>query len=298
MSKAKTFSEFVVRSRVIGEIKEGGHALSVGTSRITQRNAVATIAKVRRDIAKMFKLQPDDIDVIGSAGKKLAGSTSGDLDMGVSTPALMHTLNTGDVKTTSVAIAARLDRVYPESRILMAGNIVSFAMPIVNVDGSQPNELVQCDLMLTPDVNYAKFGYHSPREADSQYKGLYRNHILFAIAQHADPEDSEEEADGSIVRTRLWFDTANGLMYGKQRVTPAGKKIMIGRQTLSRDPRDVVKVLLGPGFTVKDTDSFETLWKAINSSRFVYRRQLPSIVATIRDELKKEKVPMPQEMGG
>lgn len=291
----RTLIQYLTQSK-FQEIAEGGHALSVMVSRITQANAKASIADCIRNLSRQFHLPAGAMEPLGSAGKKLPHNTSGDLDIALDWRAVAKHFGTKTEKETASALQHVLHTQFGEAKILMGGAIVSFALPISNVDGSQPGEVVQCDLMFTEDPSYAKFGYHSPAEVDSKYKGLYRNEILFAIAAHANPQDGQPAADGSFVRTRVWFDTANGLLSGQQRIFPNGKKVMIARVVVTRNPADVVKILLGPTFKVSDADSFETLWKAIHSPKFIDRKKLPAIVATIKETLSKKKAPLPDEM--
>lgn len=66
-------------------MNEGGHAKSAcpddKKARINQENVEATLQDIYKRLLPRLGLTKDDVQSVGSTGKKLPGGTSGDIDL-------------------------------------------------------------------------------------------------------------------------------------------------------------------------------------------------------------------------
>lgn len=157
------------------------------------------------------------------------------------------------------------------------GGVIMTKVKIVNYDPSKETNrirtgYVQVDFM-PGDPDWLKTYYHSPYEADSQYKGVHRNLMLSIIAASYKAQHSPEETpDGRPLKTeRFLFSGSDGLVRiirtpakrsdGKGYTKQNTKQIIDGPW---KTPDEIAKVLnLG---TAADLDSFETLRDAIQKN--------------------------------
>lgn len=281
-------------------LQEGGHALTAPTIPINQENAVATLNSVKKKLESIFGINDAGFSPIGSSGKKMPGQTSGDLDVAISLQQVIDHLKIpttllNDQKKLMAYLRAILLGHFGEARII-GSTIVSVPFPIENIDGLQPKGVVQCDIMFVNNIKVAQFGFHSPHALDSAYKGVYRNTLLFCIAKEHSTAVVETQADGTTIVSRYFMDQSNGLMYGLQKITPKGTKKAIEKKVVETDPDKIVKTLLGPNFTVKDADSFESLFRVINSSAFVGKANRAKILHDAKASLENQNFPIPWEL--
>ena len=68
----------------------------------------------------------------------------------------------------------------------------------------------------------------------------------------------------------------------------------VERKIFSNDPEKIVKLMLGPDFTLMDADSFETLWKSIHSSKFAHKKNLKEIISGIKQSFIEAGLPLPE----
>ena len=250
--------------------KQGGYALkNAGVQRIKRSDIPATIAHV----AKLLNIPKKDLHRIGSTGKV---NDSGDIDLAIDStkydPEHLH----------SKLVA----KVGEERSVANRGTKVnSYAVPI---RGDDSKGLVQVDLMYTPNIEWAKFSYHSEGE-NSKYKGAVRTILLMATAAALNEKGTdhfEYEEDGSLsIRAGRTLDLSTGLrrifQHRPNRKDGTGKVKTLksipiedfkreypnievkGGQITVDDPQKVLKVLFGSGVTPNDVRSAEQVLRLI-----------------------------------
>lgn len=288
-------------------ISEGGHAVS-DVVPIAQENVKSTLETVYKKVLPALKIQKEDIRLLGSTGKKLPGNFSGDMDMAVDISAIVKNNKIEDEKEI-LPFIEKVMKGFSSSVTVMPGiNIVSSSYPIVNDDGKQAGKKVQLDLMLVnkESLDFAAWSYYSPHQKDSKYKGLIRNKLIFAIAREMDFQVLETAVNKTgeeipVKWKKTFFDMKVGLMKGIQTNLNASGKVTKAQKTLSRetvttDVLKIVELILGPGFTVADTNSFETLYKAINDKRFIYKDKKEKILNHFKKSLTDDGLTIPSEL--
>lgn len=170
-------------------LAEGGKATAAkGTVRANKKDVVAALKNVSKTIGLSYDHLVDHL--LGSTRQTLDGQKkdSGDLDIAV----------LDDVKRSEYE--DKMTSAFGEPR-KTGGNVYSYAVP-----GAE-GRLVQVDLMFVPDIEYAKFSYHS--EPGSQLKGAVRNLLIYALVLNT-PEKGKDalvrDAEGNVVAraTRSW----------------------------------------------------------------------------------------------
>lgn len=276
----KTFTQYSA------EIKESGKSIqSVNISRINKANIQPTIDAVMKKLTP-FGISSKDIKPIGSTGKK---ATSGDLDVACLYDGVMKKFREKDPKPALAKLADKVRAIYGEAFVYF-GNQVTFPCPIVNKDGKQADSFAQFDLMFTSSLDAASFFYHAPEEGKSKYKGGTVNDLMMAICIWHKRRDL-----GDGVTERYWYDKFGGLVKGKE--SGEGRKRKgFDKKSVSTDGKRIIHEILGPSFTTEDRDTFENLWKAIHSPKFVNKKELKNIIETFKGITTTRKQPMPSEV--
>ena len=165
-------------------------------------------------------------------------------------------------------------------------------------------EYVQIDLMLAPNLEWAKFLYHSPdfTKNESQYKGYYRNILLMAIITETQkkimkttPEGGIEEIKVNILRypKGIWRVTKS--FKGKRGLVKNGKNI--GTEYLITDqPGEAVHMTVGLDYRKEDIDTFEKLLCIVKNPYFIWKEKRPQIIERFEECLKEQSLPLPREM--
>lgn len=258
---------------------EGGAATaSQGTQRANQADMEAALRFI--DKHTELKLSDMEANLLGSskhtynAIKRLDGKTdSGDVDIAIQ----KDKFNKQDLvdQLSDALRTAGYDGKYKES----FGNVYSFAVP------GQGNKLIQVDLMFVPSEEWAKWSYYS--EANSNYKGAYRNMLLINTAKYVLVKGKDLEIkddDGTvIIRVRRSLKIGDGFERlfkmlpmrkdGKGRVAalkkvkPADIKAELSRLGIDAtfdenpdiitNPDLVAQMLFGPDVKAKDLLSTE-----------------------------------------
>jgi hypothetical protein len=266
-----------------GELTESGMSFSgIQTSRISKENIEPTVNSVLAKLKK-YGYRRSDLSLLGSTGKK---ESSGDIDVGIHTEPLLNATNMSEIGPALKKLQSYLAGFYGDVKFIF-GMQLSMGVPVVGSSGRPTGEFCQVDLMFTPSLETSSFYYHSPAQSESQYKGAYRTTLLFAIAiehQRVDLGDGREE--------RYWFDKWYGLLKGVE-AKVGNKRVASDKEMVTNVPDEIVQILLGPSFTVADCNSFESIWKAIHSSKFVGKSTLSRVVSTFKDICNKQKMPLP-----
>jgi hypothetical protein len=243
----------------------------------------------------------DDAAVIGSAGKKLPEATSGDIDIAVSADKIASALGTS-LQTALFELDKRLQSLGYSTKLAPGFNQVSIGAPI---GGDWKNGVGQVDFMLTSDLNWSRFIYHSPdfRAAESQYKGAYRNILLmaaigkcfFEITKQTDKGETAEykayvvRLNQGIVEVRKSFEGKKGLLKNAALLKEFDKEV-------TRTPEDVVNLLFNGGHKPSAIDTYEKLKGLIDSGDFKFPEKRADVIAEFEDKLAASKLPLPSDM--
>jgi len=272
-------------------IKEGGGAVG-DVDRINQENVEATLKAISTKIIKPLKITTKDIGVLGSTGKRKPGGSSGDIDIAIDANKVLRANAIQIADELFDFIAGKAKKVSNTVVSNKGTGVISLQFPISNTDGKQKNKKVQLDLMIVDNLDLAKFNFWSPHEEQSKWKGIYRNIILSSMASVMDFEVLEKGYDENDVEVptlfkRNFIDLKRGLMRGLQtRIGKSGKLFAKGRKqtletkVLENQPEGIIKAILGPAFTVKDAESFESLFKILDHPKYLYRSKKKEIIKT------------------
>lgn len=288
---------------IINVINEGGNAVQ-NVVRINQENTMATVDDVYKKFLPKLKIKKQDFALLGSTGKKAPKESSGDIDMAVSAIELLKQSGVDtydDMMDSLLKVIKGYGYDYKDMRSL---GIVSFAFPIVNVDGLQGGEKVQVDFMIVKDVTYAVWAYYSPHYLDSELKGLYRNFLNFNVARFADLKVDKIDPDTNlpVEWSRYWLTNNDGLQFGRQtNLSPKTGKITktlrpIEKKTVTMNPDEIVAFLYGEKYKAKDLLTFEACLKAILSNNFPYKNQRNVILKGTAETLQNEGYPVPDAL--
>ena len=272
-------------------IKEGGGAVG-DVDRINQENVEATLKAISTKIIKPLKITNKDIGILGSTGKKKPRGSSGDIDIAVDANKVLRANAIQVADELFDFIEGKAKKVSNTVVSNKGTGVISLQFPISNTDGKQKNKKVQLDLMIVDNLDLAKFNFWSPHEEQSKWKGIYRNIILSSMASVMDFEVLEKGYDENDVEVptlfkRNFIDLKRGLMRGLQtRIGKSGKLFAKGRKqtletkVLENQPEGIIKAILGPAFTVRDAESFESLFKILDHPKYLYRSKKKEIIKT------------------
>lgn len=289
-------------------IKEGGKAVK-GVDRINQENVKDTLKSISKGIIKVLKISDKDTGLLGSTGKKLPGGSSGDIDMAIDANKVLRANGIQLADELFDFITDKVSKISSTTVSNKGTGVISLEWPIANTDGKQKNKNVQLDLMIVDNLDLAKFNFWSPSEEQSKWKGIYRNILLSSMASAMNFETLEKGFDSDDVEVPVLFrrnfiDLKRGLVRGLQtRVGKTGKLFASGRkqtietEVLEDQPENIVKAILGPTFTVNDTQSFESLFKILDNPKYLYRNKKNDIIKTFLVVIGKAKgLVVPDEM--
>ncbi len=289
-------------------IKEGGGAVG-DVDRINQENVEATLKAISTKIIKPLKITNKDIGVLGSTGKRKPGGSSGDIDIAIDANKVLRANAIQIADELFDFIAGKAKKVSNTVVSNKGTGVISLQFPISNTDGKQKNKKVQLDLMIVDNLDLAKFNFWSPHEEQSKWKGIYRNIILSSMASVMDFEVLEKGYDENDVEVptlfkRNFIDLKRGLMRGLQtRIGKSGKLFAKGRKqtletkVLENQPEGIIKAILGPAFTVRDAESFESLFKILDHPKYLYRSKKKEIIKTFIAVISRSKgLVVPDEM--
>lgn len=151
------------------------------TVRINQENVAATLKYIYDEILPALGIDRKDTQPVGSVTKKLPGSTSGDLDIGIDANKYEFARKPYEFNQYASPIMDKLGLKHN-----FQVEQFSIRVPIVNFDGRQEGQFVQVDLMPTTNMKFQAWSRYAPKEIAGQkyIKGVIRNLVLEA-ASHA-----------------------------------------------------------------------------------------------------------------
>ena len=284
-------------------ILEGGAA--VDGRRILQSEVPLIIDKVDEILSGLGLVRGEDWDMVGSAGKKKEGDTSGDIDICIRRDRMKEVLGSGD---------GRLD-VYNDLGKYLAGlgydrqkvsfDQVSFGMPINGDD-----DIVQVDFELSRSLEWSRFAKYSPdyRKDESKYKGHVRNILMMCIVKYCFKKtikrvtldddtvvDGEIEAyvirlaDGLYKTRKNWF-AKNGVNMKKT------ENLMHEYDELIADtPQGFIDLIFNDG-KIEDFISFETLFDTFMSDKFKFPENRERILVGVVMSLDSQGIEIPTEI--
>lgn len=271
---------------------EGGNAIK-SSVRIDAENIRPTVLSVLEQIVPEFRISMSDIALLGSTNKKEPGQTAGDLDIGISMAAIIKN-NKLDKHYDALHIVENFIEKFSEYKAMRAINVYSFACPIVNEDGHQTGEVVQCDLMPVSSLHLAKWTYYAPRESESRYKGLYRNEVIYAILKNTDFDVISKDLSGEpTIWKRYTLDLSRGLFRNKQKRITSGGIRTIDKVHITNSPEEITKLMFGDKVLMNEILTFEQIVSKIFEPDFIHRDKLDKILSDLDDGIKSKRVPYP-----
>lgn len=254
---------------------------SVECKPIPREKIEPTVASLVGKLHWFFGVTKDDVAFIGSTGKK---AISGDIDLAVRLQPFQRYSNAVGIKNIVAAIKDDMQSLFQETYIYF-GNQFTFPYRIAGTD-----DYVQVDLMLTPSLEAAKFYYHAPMEGTSKYPAGVRNDLMMGITIHHGREPGPNENE----EFRYWYDRFGGLVHGIEK-TENGKRTARNKISVSINPDEIIRILIGDNFNMETVDTFENLWAAIHTDAFEGKDHLPEIIETFRAIRNRRKKPIPEE---
>jgi hypothetical protein len=198
---------------------------------------------------------------LGTTGRK---ADSGDLDLSVSESditkdQLKNVLSQWALKSGISSNDIMNTKVDRANWIQLSGDNIHFRAPIM---GDEKNGFVQTDFMFSPDTVWQQWSMRGGL-ANSPYRGMHR-HVLIA----------------SIARAQNYkYSYKNGL------IDPTTD------QTITKNPNEIAKALLGNDATAIDLETTENIIKKIKN-----RSDYPILTAAARETLSKEGVILPESL--
>jgi hypothetical protein len=244
----------------------------------------------------------DDAAILGSAGKKLADQTSGDIDLAVSADKIAGHLGVS-LEKVLFALNDKLKDMGLSTKLAPGFNQVSFGAPI---GGDSKNGVGQVDLMLSTDLVWSRFIYHSPdfRTAESKYKGAYRNILLMAAIGKSFFEATKKTDKGEtaeykayVVRLNQGIVEVRKSFEGKKGLRKTAELLKEYDKLITKEPQGVVDLLFNGGHKPSDIDTYEKLYSLLNSGDFKYPGSMSEIMSDFKKKLEDSGLPLPEGIG-
>jgi hypothetical protein len=294
MKYVKLFEQF---------INESGNSIDNAVP-FKQDQVEPTISWVEKNVFPQIGLVglSDDAAVLGSAGKKLADQTSGDIDLAVSADKIAGHLGVS-LEKVLFALNDKLKEMGLSTKIATGFNQVSFGAPI---GGDPKNGVGQVDLMLSTDLDWSRFIYHSPdfRTAESKYKGAYRNLLLMAAVGKSFFEATKKTDKGEtaeykayVVRLNQGIVEVRKSFEGKKGLRKTAELLKEYDKLITKEPQGVVDLLFNGGHKPSDIDTYEKLYSLLTSGDFKYPGSLGDIMSDFKNKLEDSGLPMPEGIG-
>ena len=298
----ETLGEIEKNSRVLESeefINEGGNA--IGEARpITQAEIDKTYAYVIKEVYPILGLTEDSARPIGSFKKKAPDQTSGDIDIAVSAEivagknglTLDEVLDFMDAALKGAGYTTAVSKGFQQ---------VSIGVPI---EGDKGKGIAQIDLMLTDNLDFSTFMYHSPdfTKAESKYKGLYRNILLMNIISNSKRETTKltdkgevEEYKSYVLRLNQGVVSVSKTFMGKKGLVKTPSLLKDQDKFISNTPEVIAELAFGPDVPVSEIMTFEDMWRHVTDPKFIHKDKLDSILNEFKIRILSTKVPMPSE---
>jgi hypothetical protein len=178
---------------------------------------------------------------------------------------------------------------------------VSIGVPI---EGNKKNGLAQIDLMLTDNLDFSTFMYHSPdfTKSESKYKGLYRNILLMNIISNSKRETSKmtdkgevQEYKSYVLRLNQGVVSVTKSFMGAKGITKTAKLLADQDKFITNTPEIITELAFGPDVSPSEIMTFEDIWRHTTDPKFIHKDKLDSILNDFKVRILATKVPFPQE---
>lgn len=295
--KVLRFTEFLNESK----LNEGGNAITDARP-VEYSELEGTYDFVKKKVFPLIGLDGvEDASPIGSFMKKPDNATSGDVDIAIYVDKVAGQ-NGITLSEVLGFIDDKLRKAGYDTKVVKGFNQVSFGAPI---NGDYKNGVAQIDLMLSSNLDWSKFMYHSPnfRENESKYKGVYRNILLMSIISEFKKEATKLTDKGEVEEYKQYVLRLEGGIYevGK---TLMGKKGLVKTPTILRDqekfvtntPESVTEIAFGPEVKPADIMTFEDIWRQFTSKSFIYKDSFQKILERFKIYILSNKLPIPTEV--
>ena len=258
-----------LKALLVGEqvlCNEGGNKFSYAV-RINQENAEGTMEDVKKVLKEFFGMTDDEIIFTGSTGRKLPGSSSGDVDCCISMKKLKDKFGMEKPEEWQ-DLCKEFAQKYNLDIDLIPGlgfEGVSFAFPIHNSDGKQEGKFVQLDLDPVENLKLRSWSLYmdNEKEGEPYVKGLVRCLLLIILTDLADFKAIEtgkvnkregeqptkfEKYSYSYQSGGLYRNTyERPLMKGKQGEQGIHKAEadLVDKKLVTDDPDEICEILFG-----------------------------------------------------
>lgn len=283
-------------------ISESGNAIKNSTG-FKQSEVEPAVKWVQEKIFPELGLEGIGIDavVIGSAGKKGPDQLSGDIDIAVSVDKISGFLHVPlDKKQLLEAISKKIKESGYESISSSGLSQVSIGIPIPG----RNNEVGQVDLMLSTDLEWSKFIYHSPdfRKAESRYKGAYRNMLLmsaigksnYTVLKKTDTGETEEY-ESYVIRLDQGITQVRKTFMGKRGLKKTPELLKDYDKLITKTPQDVVNILF-TNSKPSDIDTYEKLKGLIESDKFKFKDKREDVYEEFIERIEISGLPIPDDI--
>lgn len=292
MKHVKLFEQFLF---------ESGNAIDDARP-VEQSEIPKTLEWVEKNVFSIIGIDGlgEDAAVIGSAGKKKEGQTSGDIDIAVSADKIAGFLDTS-VSKVLFEMNSVIQSAGFSTSMAVGFQQVSIAAPIM---GDFKNGVCQVDLMLSRDIAWSTFMYHSPdfTKDESKYKGAYRNILLMvavgsSYVEILDKTDDDEvkvyqayviRLNQGVVQVRKSYEGKKGLLKNAKLLKEFDKEI-------TKTPQEVANLLF-EGVNVSQIMTYESLRDLINSKAFKFPDLRYEIYDKFAKRLEESNLPLPDDM--
>ena len=293
MKKVKLFEQFII---------ESGNAIS-DSRPFKQEEIPGTIEWIEKNVFPTLGINGigDDAAILGSAGKKLPGVTSGDIDMALSADKIAGTLG-ASLSDVIFKFNEALESLGLDTAMNVGLKQISIGAPI---DGDFTNGTGQVDFMLSRDLKWSEFMYHSPdfTKDESKYKGAYRNILLMSIIGKSFYEITKQTDDGETAEYEAYVIRLNKGIF-KVRKSFEGKRGLLKNAKLLKEfdkeitnvPDDITDILFDSDVKAKDIMTYERLKALLESASFKFTDKVPDILEEFKKKLLENKLPLPEDL--
>lgn len=286
-------------------ILEGGAA--VNGRRILQSEVPSIIDKVDEILSGLSLVRGEDWDMVGSAGKKKAEDTSGDIDICIKKDRMKEVLGSGDGRMDVFNdLAKYIEGLGYDRYVVQPGfSQVSFGMPINDTD-----DVVQIDFMLVRSLEWSKFTQASPdyTKDESKYKGHVRNVLMMCIVKYCfkrttkrvtldDDSVVDGETENFVIRLTDGLYKTRKNWFGKKGDSMVKTANLMHEydELITDTPQGLIDLLFNDG-TMDDFLSFETLYDAFMSDRFKFPENRERILIGYVMSLDGQGIDIPKEI--
>lgn len=285
-------------------IEEGGSA--VNGRPIRQSEVPLILDRIEGILSELGLKREDDWDIVGSAGKKKEGDTSGDIDICIKSDRMMDAIGNNDKKGVLEDLAKHLsEKGYGNAKVYTGFNQVSFAMPM-----ESDEDVVQVDFILVRNLGWSKFMQSSPdyRKDESKYKSHCRNVLVMCITKTCfkrttkrvtleDDTIKDGEVETYVVRLTDGLYKTRRNWFGKKgdTIIKTVNRMHEYDELITDTPQEFIDLLFD-GATIADFNSFETVYALLMSDKFKFPEHRDKIIVSYVMSLDEQKIDIPSEI--